>query len=61
MVRTLDPQAIALLDGVLIAEAEADRATISALNRVGINFSTLPSEALHTLQDGVIVELRAWE
>lgn len=57
MVNMLDPWAIALLGGALTTEAEADRAIVNALKKVGLNFVVLPSEALHTLQDGVIVEL----
>ena len=36
MVRTLDPRAIVLPDGVLTTEAKADRATISALKRANM-------------------------
>lgn len=61
MVCMLDPQAIVLPDGALTKEAEVDRATFSALNIVGLNLAMLPSEAIHSLQDGVIVELQARE
>ena len=42
-------------------ETEPDKFTISALKGVGLNLAALPREALHLLQDGVIVELRAHE
>lgn len=61
MVHMLDPQAIVMLDGALTIEVEDDRVTVSAFMRVGLNFSTLPSEGLHTLQGGVIMELRSQE
>lgn len=57
MVLSLDPWVVALSNGALIAKAKADRATVNALKKVGLNLAALPSEALHTLQDGVIVEL----
>ena len=57
----MDPRAIALPDGALTTEAEADRATVSAIKQVGLKFAMLPSEALHTLQYGVITELQARE
>lgn len=47
-----------LLNGALTAETEVDRETISTLKKVGLNMNVLLSEALHTLQDNVIVELR---
>lgn len=59
MVHTLDHQAITLPDGAMTIEAEADKATVSSLKGVGLNFSMPPSEALHTLQDGVITKLWA--
>lgn len=46
-----------LLDGALAIETEANRATFSALKKVGLNMAALPSAALHTLRDGVIAEL----
>lgn len=59
MVHSLDPRATALPDGTLNMEAEADKATISALRNIGLNLGVLPSEALHTLQASVIAEIRA--
>lgn len=50
-----------LPDGELIIEIESNRSTISALKKVGLNLVVLPNEALHTLKDGVITELRAHE
>lgn len=61
MVRSMDPRAITLSDVALTVEAEANKATIKALKNVGLNLAALPSEALHTLQDGVIVTLWARE
>ena len=61
MVCFLDPRSVALPDGALIAKAEANMATVSALKKVELNLVVLPSEAFHTLQDSVITELRAWE
>lgn len=58
MVHSLDPLAIALLDGALSVETKADKAT---LKNIGLNLAVLPSEFLHTLQAGVITELRAQE
>lgn len=59
MVYLVDPQAVALPDGAMIVEMEADRATINTLKKVGLNLVVLPSEALQALLDGVIMELRA--
>lgn len=59
MVCFLDPRSVALPDGALIAKAEANMATVSALKKVELNLVVLPSEAFHTLQDSVITELRA--
>lgn len=59
MVHSMDPRAIALPNGALITETKAGRATVSALKKVGLNLVALPSEALHTLQDGVILEIQA--
>ena len=53
--------AIVLPDGALTIENEVDKPTISALKGVGLNLETLPGEALHLLQDGVITELRVHE
>jgi len=61
LVCSLDPWVAVQLDGALTIEVGADRVTISVFKKVGLNLATLPSEALHTLQDGVITELRARE
>lgn len=61
MVRTLDPQAIMLPEGVLTTEAKADRPVVNVLKGVGLSLATLASEALHNLQDGVIVKLQVRE
>lgn len=53
--------ALVLLDGALTIENEANRPTMSALKGVGLNLEALLSEALHSLHDGVIAELRACE
>jgi hypothetical protein len=53
--------AVALPDGALSVEVDADKATVSALRNIGLNLATLPSEFLHTLQAGVMQELRARE
>lgn len=58
MLRMKASNALVLLDGALTIENEADRPTISTLKGVGLNLAALPHEALHCLQDGVIVELR---
>jgi len=50
-----------LPDGALMIETKADKFTISALKGVGLNLAVLLNEALHLLQDGVIVELSAHE
>lgn len=52
---------IVLHDGALTTENEADRPTVYALKGVGLNLVGLPGEALHLLEDGVSVELRACE
>jgi len=51
--------AIVLPDGALTIEKEVERPIVSALKGVGLNLVVLLREALHLLQDGVIVELRA--
>lgn len=61
MVCSMDPQAFAQLDGALTAEIEVDRAIFSALKKCRLNLAVLRSEVLHTLQDGLITELRARE
>jgi len=61
MLHTKVSSAIVLPDGALTTENEADRPTFNSLKGVGMNLVALPSEALHLLQDGVIVELRAHE
>jgi len=42
-------------------EAAASKAIFSSLKNIGLNLATLPSEFLHTLQAGVIAEVKAWE
>ena len=59
LVRSLDLQAVTLLDGALSVEGEADKATFNALRNVGLNLATFPSELLHMLQAGVIGEIKA--
>lgn len=61
MVHTLDRWAIMLPEGVLTIEIETNRPAVSTLKGVGLNLAALQSEALHNLQDGVIVELQARE
>ncbi len=61
MLRVKASSAIVRPDGELTTENEADKSTVSALKGVGLNLAVLPGEALHLLQDGVIVELRARE
>lgn len=53
--------AILLPDGALTTENEVERPMVSSLKGVGLNMATLPLETLNLLQDGVTVELRAWE
>lgn len=57
----MDPWFILLLDGALTTEVEVDKATVSALKKFRLNLAVLPSEALQTLQDIVIMELQARE
>lgn len=45
----------------MATENEVDRPTVNTLNGVGLNLATLPGEALHLLQDGVITELKTCE
>lgn len=56
MVRSLDPRVATLPDGVLSTKTNGNKAT---LRKIGLNMASLPSEFLHTLQVGVIAELRA--
>lgn len=55
----MDLWAVALPDGALSVEAKDDKAIVSTLGNVGLNLAMLPGEFLHTLQLGVIVELKA--
>ena len=57
----MDLWVVTLPDGALNAEAAADKAMVSTLKNVDLNLVVLPSEFLHTLQVGVIVELKARE
>lgn len=57
----MGPWAVALPNLAMIAEVEADRATVSPIKQVDLKLAAVPSEALHTLLDGVIAEIRAWE
>ena len=50
-----------LLEGALTIDTKFERPAVSALKGVGINLAVFPSEALHNLQDGMIVELWACE
>lgn len=52
---------IVMPDGALTMENESERPTIIVIKGVGLNLVVLPREALHLLQDGVIVELRTHE
>jgi len=52
---------IALPNGALTMENEANRPTVSALKGMGWNLAALTGEVLHLMQDGIIVELRACE
>lgn len=56
-----DSNALVLLDEALTTKNEAHRPIFNALKGAGLNLAVLPHEALHTLQDGVIAELRAHE
>ena len=53
----MDLEADMLPDGALSMEVNADKATVSALRNIGLNLVMLPSEFLHTLEVGVIVEI----
>jgi len=57
MVRSIHPWVVLLPDGTLNIEIEVDRATVSALMNILLNLVVLPSEALHTLQASVLMEL----
>lgn len=57
MVHSMDPRTVTLPDVALTVKTNADKAIVSALKKVMLNLAALPSEALHTLQDSVIVEL----
>lgn len=57
LIHSLDPRVVMLPNRALTTEVEADKATISTLKKFGLNLVTLPSEALNTLQDGVIAKL----
>lgn len=57
----MDLRAVSLPDGALSVEATADKATIGTLKNIGCNLAALPNEFLHTLQVGVISEVKAWE
>jgi len=59
MVWSLDLQAVALSDGDLSMEAAVDKAIVNSLKNIGLNLIVLPREFLHTLQAGVIVEVKA--
>ena len=61
MLRKKSSDVLVMLDGALEIENEADRPTISTLKGVGLNLIVLLHEALHLLQDGVIVELSSRE
>ena len=61
IVRSLDPETVVLLDKALTTRVEADKATVSALKKVGLNLVVLSSEALYTLQNSVITKIWARE
>lgn len=48
MVHLMDPHAVALPDGALTAETEANRATFSAIKKVRLKFAALPNDSHHT-------------
>lgn len=57
LIHSLDPQVVVLPNRALAIEVEDDKAAVRTLKKFGLNLVTLPSEALNTLQDGVIAEL----
>jgi len=61
LVRTVDIRTVALPEGSLSAESVDDKIIVSTLKNIGLNITVLLNEYLHTLQIGVIVEIRAWE
>lgn len=61
MLCTKDSSVIVLPDGALSMDNEVDRSTVNTLKGVGLNLAALLCKALHLLQDGVIVEMRARE
>ena len=61
MLRASMANTIVLLEGVLEAENEIDRATVGRIKGLGLNLATLPRDTLYQLQDGIIVELRTKE
>ena len=48
-------------DGSFTIASEANKPIVTTLKGVGINLAELPTEALHILEDEVIVELTAHE
>lgn len=57
----MDLQAVMLPNGALNAEATVDKAIVNNLKNLGLNLAALPNEFLHTLQVGVIAEMKARE
>jgi len=49
ILRARDPQAIVLLDGVLLIETEDGKPIVSTLKGVRFNMATLPNEVLYLL------------
>lgn len=61
LVRSLDLQSIAMPDGALSVEMDDDKATVSTFRNIVLTLVVLPSEFLHTLQVGLIAEIKAQE
>jgi len=61
MVQSMDLRVVTLPDGSLSMDMVGGKAIVSTLKNVGLSLATLPSEFLHTLQVGVIIENKAWE
>lgn len=61
MVRSLDLRVVALPDGSLSTKVVADKAIVIFLKNISLNLDALPNEFLHTLQVGVIAEVKARE
>lgn len=57
----MDLLVFTLLYGALSVEVATDKAIVITLKNVGLNLAALPSEFLHTLQAGVIANIKARE